>query len=70
MAMPSTENDINQQVDCENITDEFASILSQESKIIIHSGFDVNKILTMMWVLSTCFQFSIFKKFLEWFGKN
>lgn len=46
--MPSTENDINQQVDCENITDEFASILSQESKIIIHSGFDVNKILTMM----------------------
>lgn len=48
MAMPSTDNDTNQQVDSENIIDEFASILSQESKIIIHSGFDVNKILKIM----------------------
>lgn len=60
MAIFSIENDINRQVDSENIIDEFASILSQESKIIIHSCCDVNKILKVMWVLYTYFQLSIF----------
>lgn len=48
MAISSVENDINQQIDSENIIDELASILSQESKIIIHSGCDVNKVLKVM----------------------
>lgn len=47
MARPSNENDINQQVGSENIIDELTSVLSQESEIIIHSGFDVNKMLTV-----------------------
>ena len=58
MAILSTETDINQHVASKNITDEFASILSQENKIIIQSGFDVKKTIKlkiMLWVLYTYF---------------
>ena len=47
MAILSTETDINQHVASKNITDEFASILSQENKIIIQSGFDVKKTIKL-----------------------
>ena len=44
----SIENDVYQQVDSKNVIDEFASILSQKIKIVIHSGSDVNKKLKIM----------------------